>query len=80
MSMDYENLANILIKNQSVSVLYDLFKRKEMKKRNKNNAIMASFTESLRMNELAISVKIWHDYEYILTKESMINKVLHAIV
>ena len=34
-----------------------------MKKKNKNNAIMASFTESLRMNELAISVKIWHDYE-----------------
>ena len=41
---------------------------------------MATFTESLRMNELAISVKIWYDYEQVLTREAAINKTLHAIV
>ena len=51
MNMDYENLSNILIKNKQIDVLFELFKRKELKKKNLAIAILAAFKESLRMDE-----------------------------
>ena len=41
---------------------------------------MAAFTESLIMNELAISLKIWRYYEQLLIGQSIVDQTLQAIV
>ena len=54
--------------------------RKDLEKKNFKTAILAAFTESLRLNELAITVKVWHEYESVLVSESVVNKMLQAVV
>lgn len=62
-SMDYDNLSYTLIQSQKTELLFDLFEQESLTWENRKRAILAAFIESLRIEEMAVTVKIWHEYD-----------------
>ena len=61
--MDYDNLVIFLIKRKKVNLMFLLFDREDLSKKNLKKAILSTFKETMRVNEIALSLEIWHEYE-----------------
>lgn len=79
-SMEYETLSNILIQGHKTSLLFTLFRQKNLLLPNKKRAIMAAFIESVNIEEMAVAVMIWHKYDQLLTSFEQIETVVQALV
>lgn len=57
--MDYIDLASLLIGHKRSHLLLTLIKEPELETENKTKATIATFKESLRLEELALALIVW---------------------
>ena len=72
--MDYDNLSVYLIKSDRTDFFFTLFQQQPtLDKQSAKKAIFAAFNECLKENQMAIALKIWHEYESVLTSKKCIG-------
>ena len=78
--MDYDNLATILLRLKREDVLFAFFYRRELAQPNKRRAIVDTFKECLRMDDLAVALQIWKKWEELLTTGEYFDTIAKACV
>ena len=61
-------------------ILWSLLLNVQIKVKQRRKAILAAYRESLRAHEYAFSLKIWHNFEIVLTDHEMINDVANETI
>ena len=76
--VEFDAIASVLIGKKRSDLLFHILAESEgtVNKKFKSEIILASFFESLKLDELAISFKMWKMYELLLTSPSNMAKVL----
>ena len=77
-NMDFENLAGILIKRKCSDLMFALFERQDLRKRNKKKAIFCAFKECMQNDELALAIQIWDSYKSLVTEN--LDNVLEVLI
>ena len=69
-----------MIKSGRADIFFNLFPQPMLSKKSYKKAIFAAFNESLKLNELSVTIKIWHEYETVLTSKKLIHSVIESCV
>jgi len=79
-SIDFENLAEIVIQNKQGPLLFAIFEGRALSQKSRKKAIIATFRVCFRMHELSMGIKIWHEYGVVLQAGSAIESVIQSVV
>ena len=65
-SIDYESLAEVLIKDKQGPLLFAIFEGRTLGSKFRKKAIVATFRVCFSMHELSMGIKIWLNFGLVL--------------